>query len=93
MNNYDNIKSINDLKRDVLEQFIAELPKEDKQNLQKFLKEHPQKNASGIFTVVRAYIFHTYFRKTPMNEKKTTTFADTLMELLKDENDNNSDEI
>lgn len=85
MINYDDIKSINDLKREVLEQFIAELPKEDKQQLQKFLKEHPQKNASGVFTVVRAYIFNTYFRKTPVRERKATTFADTLMELLKDE--------
>lgn len=86
MINYDDIKSINDLKRDVLEQFIAELPKEDKQDLRAFLKEHPQKNASGVFTVVRAYIFNTYFRKTPIREKKSTTFADTLNDLLKDDN-------
>lgn len=80
--NIDAIKTINDLKRDVLEEFIANLPKEDKENLRNFIKNHPQKNAAGVFTVVRAYIFNTYFRKTPVKERKTVTFAETLNELL-----------
>ena len=79
----EKIKTINDLKRDVLEEFIASLPKEDKDNLRTFIEEHPQKNAAGVFTVVRAYIFNTYFRTTPIREKRTTTFADALENLLK----------
>ena len=85
--NIESIKTINDLKRDVLEEFIASLPKEDKDNLRKFLKEHPQKNAAGVFTVVRAYVFNTYFRKTPVREKRSVTFADTLDELLSNNED------
>ena len=83
--NIEAIKTINDLKRDVLEEFIASLPKEDKENLKKFVEEHPQKNAAGVFTVVRAYVFNTYFRKTPIRERKTVTFADTLNSLLNTE--------
>lgn len=82
MNNYDNIKSINDLKRDILEHFIAELPTQDKQNLQTFLNNHPQKNAAGIFTAVRAYIFNTYFRTNQSKQKSSTTFAEVLNNLL-----------
>ena len=78
------IKSINELKRDVLENFIRDLPTEDKINLKRFLEEHPQTNAAGIFTVTRAYIFNTYFRKTPKKETKNKTFADTLQDLLDD---------
>ncbi len=85
--NIESIKTINDLKRDVLEEFIATLPREDKENLKKFIEEHPQKNAAGVFTVVRAYIFNTYFRTTPIREKRTTTFADTLTSLLNIEED------
>ncbi len=80
--NIDSIKTINDLKRDVLEEFIATLPKEDKENLKKFIEDHPQKNAAGVFTVVRAYVFNTYFRTTPIREKRSVTFADTLTSLL-----------
>ena len=83
--NIESIKSINDLKRDVLEEFIKDLPKEDKENLRKFLEEHPQKNAAGVFTIVRAYIFNTYFRKTPIRDKKAITFASVLDELLQDD--------
>lgn len=78
----NSIKTINDLKRDVLEEFIADLPREDKEKLRNFLKERPQKNAAGVFTITRAYIFNTYFRKTPVEKKRTTTFADNLEKLL-----------
>ena len=81
----ESIKSINDLKREVLEEFIKTLPKEDKENLRKFLESHPQKNAAGVFIAVRAYIFNTYFRKTPIRDKKTTTFASVLDDLLQDD--------
>lgn len=87
--NIESIRTINDLKRDVLEEFIKTLPKEDKENLRKFLEEHPQKNAAGIFTVVRAYIFNTYFRKTPIRDRKAATFASVLDNLLQDDEDEN----
>lgn len=87
--NIESIRTINDLKRDVLEEFIKTLPKEDKENLRKFLEEHPQKNAAGIFTVVRAYIFNTYFRKTPIRDRKAATFASVLDNLLQEDDDEN----
>lgn len=80
--NIESINSINDLKRNILEEFIKSLPNEDKINLKKFIQEHPQTNAAGVFATVRAYIFNTYFRKTPMKEKKAASFADTLDSLL-----------
>ena len=89
--NFESIKTINDLKRDVLEEFIKTLPKEDKGNLRAFLEEHPQKNAAGIFTVVRAYIFNTYFRKTPIRDKKAATFASVLDNLLQDDDDDDAE--
>ena len=84
----DSIHTINDLKREVLEEFITELPDEDKEKLRQFLKEHPAKNAAAVFSSVRSYIYNTYFRKTPIKEKKIITFADTLQTLL-DTNINN----
>ena len=84
----DSIKNINDLKRDVLEEFIKELPDEDKINLKKFLNDHPQSNAAGIFTTVRAYIFNTYFKTSPKKEKKSNTFAETLLTILSDCDEN-----
>lgn len=90
--NIESIRTINDLKRDVLEEFIKTLPKEDKENLRKFLEEHPQKNAAGIFTVVRAYIFNTYFRKTPIRDRKAATFASVLDNLLQEDDDENMED-
>lgn len=90
--NVNSIKTINDLKRDVLEEFIKTLPKEEKNNLKKFIEEHPQTNASGVFTAVRAYIFNTYFRTTPIKERKMLTFADTL-ELLLNSNEEEKEEL
>ena len=80
--NFESIKSINDLKRNVLEEFIKSLPNEDKINLKHFIEQHPQSNAAGVFATVRAYIFNTYFRKTPIKERKSASFADTLNSLL-----------
>ena len=85
--NIDSIKSINDLKRDVLEDFIKSLPNEDKINLKKFVQERRPTNAAGVFTTVRAYIFN---RKTPIKEKRSTSFAETLDSLLElNEEDSN----
>ena len=76
------IKSINDLTRDFLEGYIAKLPKEDKEKIKEYLEEHPSMNASGVFTLIRSYIYNTYFRTTPPLERKKGTFADTLQGLL-----------
>ena len=84
---FENIKKINDLKRDVMEEFIKTLPVEDKKNLRNFIKDHPQTNAAGVFNIVRAYIFNTYFRTTPMTKKRALTFAETLDDLLKIDED------
>ncbi len=86
------IKTINDLKRDVLEKFIADLPKEEKDKLKEYLDKHPQKNAAGVFTTVRSYIFNTYFRTTPPPEKNRATFADILNDILNNDNDNTEEE-
>ena len=86
---FNNIKKVSDLNRERLEAFIKTLPKEDKENLRNFTKEHPQTNAAGIFSSVRAYIFNTYFREAPVISKKTTSFAETLDILLNTEEEEN----
>jgi len=85
--NLDSIKKVNDLTRDIMEEFIKTLPKEDKENLRQFVKEHPKSNAAGVFNTVRAYIFNTYFRTTPVTKKKSLTFAETLDYLLNTEDE------
>lgn len=87
---FESIKTINDLKRDVLEKFIADLPKEEKDKLKDYLNNHPQKNAAGVFTTVRSYIFNTYFRTTPPPEKNRSTFADILNDILNNNEDDDS---
>ena len=76
------IKNINDLNREFLEDYIAKLPKEEKDKMRQCLEEHPQKNAAGVFTVIRSYVFNTYFRTSPTPERKRSTFAETLDSLL-----------
>ena len=41
------IKSINDLNREFLEDYISKLPKEEKEKMREYLNNHPQKNAAG----------------------------------------------
>ena len=82
MTDFSTITKITDLKRDVLEEFIASLPKEDKIALKDFLKQKAPTNSSGTFVQTRAYIFNTYFRKEPIQEKKSINFAQALEGLL-----------
>lgn len=76
------ITSINDLNREFLENYISKLSKEEKDKIRDYLKDNPQKNAAGVFTKIRSYIFNTYFRTSPTPERKRTTFAETLDDLL-----------
>ena len=83
------IKKFNDIDRDFLEEFIPALPKEDKEKLKEYLNNNPRTSTSAIFTLVKSYIYNTYFRKTPTTERKKITFADTLNILLEDNNEDN----
>ena len=82
----------NDLTRDFLEDFIAKLPKEDKEKLKEYVKLHPRASSSSMFTSVKSYIYNTYFRTTPQKERKPTTFADMLDILLQDDDDDNDED-
>ena len=77
----------NDLTRDFLEDFIKKLPQEDKNNLKEYIKNNPRTTSSATFVLVKSYIYNTYFKTTPAKEKRETTFADTLEELLKNEDE------
>ena len=75
----------NDLTRDFLEDFIAKLPREDKDKLKEFVKNNPREKASSMFTLVKSYIYNTYFRTTPATERKKINFVDVLDTLLDDD--------
>ena len=77
----------NDLTRDFLEDFIAKLPKEDKDKLKEFVKNNPREKASSMFTLVKSYIYNTYFRTTPTTERKKINFIDVLDSLLEYDDD------
>lgn len=72
----------NDLTRDFIEEFIAKLPKEDKLKLKEYVEANPRENSSKTFSVVKSYIYRTYFKKEPVAEKKKVLFSDTLNDLL-----------
>jgi len=82
-----NIK-FNDLTRDFLEDFIAKLPKEDKIKLKEYIAQNPRDNSSKTFTVVKSYIYNTYFKKKPIEEKKKNLFSEALEELLNFDEEN-----
>lgn len=77
----------NDLTREFLEDFIAKLPKEDKKKLKEYIENNPREKASSTFTLVKSYIYNTYFRTSPSPERKKITFVDVLDTLLDDEDD------
>lgn len=82
----DNIK-FNDITRDFLEDFIPKLPKEDKEKLKEYIAANPRTSSSSMFVLVKSYIYNTYFRTTPIAEKKKGTFAEELNSLLADDDD------
>jgi len=80
----------NDLTREVIEEFISKMSKEDKKKLKDYVETHPRDSSSSMFAMVKSYIYNNYFRAKPTPETKTrgTTFADALEFLLsEDEND------
>lgn len=83
-----NIK-FNDITRDFLEDFIPKLPHEDKIKLKEYIANNPRNTSSATFTLVKSYIYNTYFRQTPNPEKKKTNFSDILDSLLLDDEENN----
>ena len=79
----------NDLTREVIEEFITKLPKEDKKRLKEYIEAHPRDTSSSMFCMVKSYIYNTYFRAKPAQESKNrgSTFADTITSLLMDDDD------
>ena len=72
----------NDLTREVLEDFIAKMSKEDKQKLKEYIESHPRNSSSGVFACVKSYIYNNYFRTKPNQNEKKGTFVDVLETLL-----------
>ena len=82
----------NDITRDFLEDFIAKLPKEDKQKIKEYVMNNPRSSSSSMFTLVKSYVYNTYFRTTPAADRKKTTFMETLGTLLADDEDEDIEE-
>ena len=80
----------NDLTREVLESFIAKMSKEDKKALKEYIENHPRNSSSGVFAMVKSYIYNKYFRPTPAIDAKSrgNTFVDALETLLMDDDEN-----
>lgn len=76
----------NDINREFVEDFIRKLPKEDKEKLREYVAQNPRTSSSAMFTMVKSYIYNTYFRQGTASERKshTTNFADIFDSLLED---------
>lgn len=74
----------NDLTREFLEEYIAKMPKEEKLKLKEYVDKNPRDKSANVFTLVKSYIYNTYFRQTPVQERRKNTFADVLVGLLDD---------
>ena len=77
----------NDITRDFLEDFIPKLPHQDKVKLKEYIANNPRTTSSATFTLVKSYVYNTYFRRTPVTERKKTNFSDVLDTLLLDDED------
>lgn len=79
----------NDINREFIEDFIRKLPKEDKEKLREYAEQHPRESSSAMFTMVKSYIYNTYFKRMPVPEKRarSTNFSDVFESLLDDDND------
>lgn len=77
----------NDMTREFIEDFISKLPKEDKEKIKEYIKNNPRSTSSGLFTLVKSYIYNTYFKMTPIVDKKKSTFASVIDDLLNDDED------
>ena len=83
----NNIK-FNDLTRDFIEDFISKMTPEEKNKLKQYIDENPRDSSSKLFVVVKSYIYRTYFKKEPIQEKKKILFSDALNNLLNLEEEN-----
>lgn len=83
----------NDLTREFLEDFIAKLPKEDKKRLKKYIEDHPRDSSSGMFAMVKSYIYNTYIRARATEDAKARggTFIDTISSLLMDDDNDETE--
>lgn len=81
----------NDLTRDFLEDYIAKMSKEEKIKLKEYVDKNPRDTSANVFNLVKSYIYNTYFRPTPVQERKKNTFADNLVDLLSDIDDEKED--
>ncbi len=79
----------NDLTREVIEEFISKMSKEDKKKLREYVESHPRDSSSSMFAMVKSYIYNNYFRPKPMQDAKnrSNTFADALEFLLSDDDE------
>lgn len=79
----------NDLTREVIEEFISKMSKEDKKKLREYVESHPRDSSSSMFAMVKSYIYNNYFRPKPMQDTKNrgNTFADALEFLLSDDDE------
>ena len=77
----------NDLTREVVEDFISKMSKEDKKKLREYVELHPRDSSSSMFAMVKSYVYNNYFRPKPVQDTKTrgNTFADALESLLSDD--------
>lgn len=80
----------NDLTREVVEEFISKMSKEEKQQLRAYIEAHPRDSSSAMFAMVKSYIYNNYFRAKPVPETRSrgNTFADALETLLMDDDSN-----
>ena len=83
MQTNNSINTINDLTKETLLQYIADLPREERNKLKKYLADNPEKTKTpqGAWSTTRGYIWNTYFAKKPV-KNKNITFEEQLEQLL-----------
>lgn len=77
----------NDLTREVVEDFISKMSKEEKRKLREYVESHPRDSSSSMFAMVKSYVYNNFFRPKPVQDTKSrgNTFADALESLLADD--------
>ena len=53
----------NDLTREVVEDFISKMSKEEKKKLREYIESHPRDSSSGMFAMVKSYVYNNFFLK------------------------------
>ena len=83
------LAKFNDMTREFIEDFIKKLPKEERQELKQYIKNNPRTTSSSMFTMVKSYIYRKYFQQEPSKPRKLNSFADTIFDLLDEEDEDN----